>query len=147
MARRTLADAERDIEQLNDTIAWQNKMLDRCKVSMQTIDQAIKEYCIDENADLAKLIKRIAELEYMILGGSSTDKQNIFVTNTEQPGATPKPAGRKPHNTKWQQSFEKWRALHEQGKTAAEISQETGISRMTCYRYQKYYDTGCENPN
>lgn len=50
-------------------------------------------------------------------------------------------AGRQAHDSKWQESFDFWVQLHENGKTQIEISNEMEISRRTYYRYKAYYES------
>lgn len=137
MARRTLADAEKEIASLQDTIRWQDGMIERCRESMRTIDNGLHDAEWEDHPDLGKLIHRIAELELMLFGEetkNSKQYQNITDTNTVAAG---KPAGRKPHNAAWQQSFDRWKELYDSGMAVNDICQELGISRMTYYRYKK----------
>ena len=51
-----------------------------------------------------------------------------------------KPAGRRTHNETWTANYDKCVSLLEQGYTIMEITDMTGFSRRTCYRYKEYYD-------
>ncbi len=51
-----------------------------------------------------------------------------------------KPAGRRVHNEKWTENYDMFVSLFEKGHTMIEITDMTGFSRRTCYRYKEYYD-------
>lgn len=48
-------------------------------------------------------------------------------------------AGRKPHGAKWQKSYAKFVELQKCHKLINETMEEMGISRITYYRYLRYY--------
>ena len=51
-----------------------------------------------------------------------------------------KNAGRKKNNTQWQESYNAFVELYEQGLSMVEIIDKSECSRRTCYRYKSYYD-------
>ena len=51
-----------------------------------------------------------------------------------------KNAGRKKNNAQWQESYEAFVELYEQGLSMIEIIEQSECSRRTCYRYKSYYD-------
>ena len=52
-----------------------------------------------------------------------------------------KNAGRKKNNAQWQESYNSFVKLYEQGLSMMEIINSSEISRRTCYRYKAYYDS------
>lgn len=52
-----------------------------------------------------------------------------------------KNAGRKKNNAKWQESYNAFVNLYEQGLSMVEIIDKSECSRRTCYRYKSYYDS------
>lgn len=52
-----------------------------------------------------------------------------------------KKAGRKKNNAQWQESYNAFVNLYEQGMTMVEIIDRLECSRRTCYRYKSYYDS------
>ncbi len=50
-----------------------------------------------------------------------------------------KPAGRRTHDEKWVANYDMWLSLHKKGHSVVEITEMTGFSRRTCYRYLEYY--------
>ena len=50
------------------------------------------------------------------------------------------PAGRKPHNEKWQSDYAIFVEHYENGESIPTIIDSTPFSRRTIYRYKKYYD-------
>ncbi len=55
-----------------------------------------------------------------------------------------KPAGRRVHDEKWTANYDLWVSLYEKGHTIVEITDMTGFSRRTCYRYLEYYKSRTE---
>lgn len=51
-----------------------------------------------------------------------------------------KNAGRKKNNAQWQESYNDFVKLYEQGLSMVEIIDKSECSRRTCYRYKTYYD-------
>lgn len=51
-----------------------------------------------------------------------------------------KNAGRKKNNAQWQESYNAFVELYEQGLSMVEIIDKSECSRRTCYRYKSYYD-------
>ena len=51
------------------------------------------------------------------------------------------PAGRKPHNEKWQADYAVFVNHYENGESIPTIIESTPFSRRTIYRYKKYYDS------
>lgn len=51
-----------------------------------------------------------------------------------------KNAGRKKNNAQWQESYNDFVKLYEQGLSMVEIIDKSECSRRTCYRYKAYYD-------
>ena len=51
-----------------------------------------------------------------------------------------KNAGRKKNNAQWQESYNAFVELYEQGLSMVEIIDQSECSRRTCYRYKSYYD-------
>ena len=74
--------------------------------------------------------KRIAELEHEV--------ENLKAELAKYEGK--KPAGRRVHNEKWTENYDRCVSLFEKGYTIMEITDMTGFSRRTCYRYKEYYD-------
>lgn len=51
-----------------------------------------------------------------------------------------KNAGRKKNNEQWQESYNAFAELYEQGVSMLEIVNKMECSRRTCYRYKAYYE-------
>ncbi len=82
------------------------------------------------NYTLEQAIKRIEELEAecnLLREQLSKYENNL-------------PAGRKPHNEKWQSDFSVFVEHYEKGENIPTIIETTPFSRRTIYRYKKYYD-------
>lgn len=80
--------------------------------------------------NLEQALKRIEELENEVV----SLKAELKKYENKSLG------GRKKHDEKWQQVFEKWSALYEKGESMSNIMNETGMSRRTYYRYKAYYE-------
>lgn len=50
-------------------------------------------------------------------------------------------AGRKKHDDAWQEKYDLFVKLYEDGYSIVDIVDETDISRRTLYRYKEYYDS------
>ena len=79
---------------------------------------------------LEQALARIVELE----------KENSILKAELEDYKSRKQAGRPKHNEQWQESFQDWVLLHENGHTITEIMEQTNISRRTYYRYKAYYE-------
>ncbi len=79
---------------------------------------------------IAEAKKRIEELE--------KDNAELRAELAKYDGK--KPAGRRVHDEKWTANYDLWVSLYESGNTILEITDKTGFSRRTCYRYKEYYD-------
>lgn len=51
-----------------------------------------------------------------------------------------KNAGRKKNNKQWQETYNAFVELYEQGVPMVEIVDKSKCSRRTCYRYKAYYE-------
>lgn len=81
--------------------------------------------------NLQQALKRIAELEQE--NAELRDKLTEYENRDR--------GGRRKHDAKWQESYNNWVQLYEQGMTIMEIVNHTDLSRRTCYRYKSYYDS------
>lgn len=82
------------------------------------------------NYTLEQALKRIEELETEC--NSLREQLSKYEKNL--------PAGRKPHNEKWQSDFSVFVDHYEKGETIPTIIETTPFSRRTIYRYKKYYE-------
>ncbi len=80
--------------------------------------------------NLEEALKEIERLNQII---AERDKEIEELRNKKN-------AGRKPQNEKWQESYNAFVDLYEQGMSMVEIIEKTEYSRRTCYRYKQYYD-------
>lgn len=135
MQKKTVKELEQQIEQLNATIDYQEKIIENCKQVMRDIDKGVYDVHYSENPDLTVLAHRIAELELILFGEKAAEG-----TAKPQETAGTKPAGRKKHNAAWQQAFNEWRDLYLKGSSPEEICRALNISLMTHYRYKKEYE-------
>lgn len=81
--------------------------------------------------NLQQAMKRITELE----------QENAELRNKLTEYENRDRGGRRKHDAKWQESYNTWVQLYEQGMTIMEIVNHTDLNRRTCYRYKSYYDS------
>lgn len=81
--------------------------------------------------NLEEALKEIERLNQII------SQQNIEIEMLRKK----KNAGRKKNDAKWQESYNTFVGLYEQGMSMVEIIEKTECSRRTCYRYKQYYDS------
>lgn len=89
--------------------------------------------------DLTEALERIHELE--VENERLNEELKIYKNRNY--------GGRKKHNDAWMQSYNDFVIKYEDGRSIAEIVDESGISRRTAYRYKAYYEElkikNCEN--
>ncbi|MBQ9886892.1 MAG: helix-turn-helix domain-containing protein [Lachnospiraceae bacterium] len=79
---------------------------------------------------IQEALKRIEELE----------KENKELRDKLEKLENRDRGGRKPHDGKWQASYDLFAELYESGASIEEISKKCNCSRRTYYRYKAYYD-------
>ena len=79
---------------------------------------------------LDQALTRIKELEAEL---TATQKELDYYKNRPT-------SGRKPHNDKWQENYDLFVKLYEDGESIPIIVEKTPFSRRTVYRYKEYYD-------
>ena len=80
--------------------------------------------------NLEEALKEIERLNQII---SEKDKEIELLRKKKN-------AGRKKNNAQWQESYNEFVKLYEQGVPMVEIVERSECSRRTCYRYKEYYD-------
>lgn len=83
-----------------------------------------------EPYSLDEALARIAELE----AENKALKERLAVFESKLP------SGRHKHDAKWQQSYDCFVTLYEQGQSIEAIVEVSDFSRRTAYRYKEYYD-------
>ena len=85
--------------------------------------------------NLESALQRIAELE----------AENEALREELANFRNRKLAGRRKHDSAWQESYNDFVIRYENGASIMEIVAEGKISRRTAYRYKAYYDQICAN--
>lgn len=83
-----------------------------------------------EPQNLAEAFIKISELEAEI----AELKKKLDHYESRDPG------GRRKHDEKWQESYNKFVELYVAGESMAHIVEVSDFSRRTAYRYKEYFD-------
>ena len=85
---------------------------------------------MEKEMNLEEALKEIERLESVI---EEKDREIAELRKKKN-------AGRKKNNAQWQESYDVFVSLYEQGLSMVEIESKVESSRRTLYRYKAYYD-------